>query len=314
MVEVVAEPVVDAVADQAVAAAVTPAPATIAGGAAAPASDQAVTPQADWPTDWREKLAGDDKEYLKQLGRYASPQDVAKKARSLEQKLSSGDYLKPYPALGTPEEQAIWRKEGGIPNTPEEYVTGLKMADGLVAGEADKPLLNNFAKTAREMNLTPDQFGKLSTWFFTQQDAARAAQSDADEAFRSEARMALGAEYGPAVKRELSIVQNFLNTHLPEEARIELLAARGASGRVVGDNPIIIKALSALAHSAFPLETQLPSGTSDVGKAAGDRLNEIKSLMANSNSEYWHGPKSSGIQAEYMKLLEGLEAYKARVA
>src|SRR5687767_3918859 len=48
--------------------------------------------QAKWPDNWRQEMTGGDEKELKQAERYLTPADVWKKTRSLEQKLSSGEY------------------------------------------------------------------------------------------------------------------------------------------------------------------------------------------------------------------------------
>lgn len=295
------------------------APSTIISGgdtaAAAADADVAATaaPAGDWPADWREKVAGTDTAYLKSLSRYASPIDIAKKARSLEQKLSSGDYLKPFPSAGTPEEQATWRKEGGIPADTAGYVSAIKLNGGLVLGEGDKPVAESFAKVAHKNNWTPDQYNDAVSWYYDQQEAQRANQADADMNFQRESLTQLGSEYGPNTKREIAIVTNFLNKNFPAEIATQILISRDSSGRMLGDNAEIVKALNALAHNTQPLETLLPAGTTDVGKGAQDRLNELKGMMKD-DTVWRYGPKSKDLQDEYIRLLEGLERHKERAA
>jgi hypothetical protein len=78
----------------------------------APGAETA-TPQFDWPDDWRDRFAGEDKTFRRQLERYASPTDLARKARSLERKLSSGEYRRDLPANASDEDKAAWRAERG---------------------------------------------------------------------------------------------------------------------------------------------------------------------------------------------------------
>ena len=61
---------------------------TLAGGNA---SDKPVSAPANWPEDWRAKLAGEDKSYLKTLDRFNSPADLAKAYRDAQQRLSTFD-------------------------------------------------------------------------------------------------------------------------------------------------------------------------------------------------------------------------------
>src|SRR5688572_23894721 len=112
---------------------------TLVGGAAAAENAQAIAP-ADWPADWRQKLAGEDKKTLERLGRMASPADLLKSYRALEQKISAGELKKGLPENATPEQVAEWRREQGLPEKPEGYLENLSLPDGVVLGEADKPM------------------------------------------------------------------------------------------------------------------------------------------------------------------------------
>src|SRR5206468_684958 len=107
-----------------------------------------------WPDDWRAKLAGDDKAFLKRLERFTDPAAVAKSYRELETKVSAPKVNAP-PADASPEQVAAWRKDQGLPETPDAYISGLEMPDGVVFGDADQPVLQKFAATAHEMNIPP---------------------------------------------------------------------------------------------------------------------------------------------------------------
>lgn len=280
-------------------------------GAAAGQQQQAAT---EWPADWRERLVGDDKDYLKTLSRMASPTDLFKKARSLEQKLSSGEYKRNLPDNATEEQKAEWRKEQGIPEKPEAYLDKIALPNGMVLGEADKPIAASFAKMAHEKNWTPNQYNDALAWYYQNLDEQRAVQAEADDVFRTESLTALKDEFGANFKREINLVDSFVGKHFPKEVAENLLIARTPDGRLLGDNPVFVKALAALAREMNPLGTLLPAGTGDPGKAAAERLTELKGLMAKSGSEYWTGPKAEQLQEEYRKLIEGQQKMQARSA
>src|SRR5260221_502615 len=81
MLEPVVAPAPAPAAPAPAAAAPAPAPAPASPPfAAAPA--QAFNEKGYWPDNWQARLAGDDEKALKQLGRYGSPEDIWKKARS----------------------------------------------------------------------------------------------------------------------------------------------------------------------------------------------------------------------------------------
>jgi hypothetical protein len=173
-----------AVTDTGAAAAAEPATATIATAPAAAAradttpSASAQAPEvrqaapADWAPDWREKLSGGDKKELERLARLASPVELYKSYRALEQRVSSGDVKKPLPENPTPEQIAEYRKERGIPETPEAYK--IELPHGIVPGEADKPLLEAFTKAVHEKNWDNDKVNEALSWYFSEQDRQKA--------------------------------------------------------------------------------------------------------------------------------------------
>ena len=81
-------------------------------------ADADTTKPAD---DWRTRLAGGDEKELKRLSRFASEADVYKAYRELEKKKSSGELKQALSKDATPEQIAEWRKENGIPETPDKY-------------------------------------------------------------------------------------------------------------------------------------------------------------------------------------------------
>ena len=94
------------------------------------------------PNHWNDVPTYDKK--LKKLGRYASPQAALDALFNAQARISSGELKAPLKEDATPEEKAAWRAENNIPETPDKYE--LKLSDGLIVGDADKPLVDDFLK------------------------------------------------------------------------------------------------------------------------------------------------------------------------
>lgn len=270
--------------------------------------DKAVTAPADWPTDWREKIAGTDAKELARLQRLgSSPADVYKAYRALEAKLSSGQVKAAKPAEGaTPEEMVAWRKDNGIPDSPDGYVP--ELGNGVVLGEADKPLLDGFKATALNANMTPAQFNETLKWYYSELDNFRAQQEATDATYHGEAEDTLRKEWGNDYRPNINAINN-ITALAPEGVAERLLAGRTADGRKIGDDPGIIKWLAAIAKEFSPAAAYIPVGTTAPGKAIGDRLAEIKSMMG--TEAYWKNP---AIQEEFRQLTEAQEKYSGRSA
>jgi hypothetical protein len=112
-------------------------------------SEKPVAAPADWPEDWRIKLAGEDKSYLKTLDRFNTPSDLAKAYRDAQQRLSAGNLKAILPDNPTEEELKTWRTENGVPESPDKY--DVNLGDGFVWSDEDKPLLDDSPHTRTKL-------------------------------------------------------------------------------------------------------------------------------------------------------------------
>lgn len=275
---------------------------------------------ADFPNDWREKLAGGDAKALEQLKRYGSPADVWTKTRSLEQKLSSGDYKRDLPKDATPEQVAEWRKEHGVPLDPAGYK--IELGNGLVLGEADKPLIDSFTKTAHGKNWDNAKVNDALNWYYGEQDRLKAERDASDLEYRAQNEDALRAKFGPEYRPRLTAATNLLSS-LPSHFHVEkdgkvipgaiLAEARLPDGTKLGDNAAWLAWLSGISTELNPAATLIPA-LSDSGKSVEGRIGELKTLMKDRQSEYYKGPNSNKLQAEYRTLLDQQSKHKSQAA
>lgn len=264
------------------------------------------------PADWRARLAGEDAAFLKRLARFPDEAAFAKSYRAMEVKMSSGELKKALPETATAEEVATWRKENGIPENEAGYVEKLSLADGLVIGETDKPVISELAKAALENNVDPKAFNGLVSKYYAIQEAQAAAQSEADDAFKKASEDALRTEWqGPDYRRNLTAVKNMLEG-FPEELRNGILLARDPSGRILGDNPAFIKQLAALALELNPLAPLVPMGTTDPVKTAQGELEDIRNIRRNDPAKYEANRKN--YDARELELIEATLKLKNRAA
>jgi len=261
--------------------------------------------------DWRLALAGEDKDFAKQLGRYSDPAAFGKAHRALQTKLSSGEFKKALPEGATPEELATWRKENGLPEKPDGYLEKLELPKGLVIGEADKPIVAEFAAAALAGNVDPKQFNGMVGKYYEILDKQRAEQEDADATFKTESEEALRSEWqGADFRRNLTAVNNLISTW-PEGLAAAVLAGRDPNGRKLGDNSAFIKQLAALAVELNPTSTLVPAGTTDPAKSVASELEDIRKLRREDPNKYEADKK---LQARELELLEAQSKLKARAA
>ncbi|MEK0418300.1 MAG: hypothetical protein RI949_2306 [Pseudomonadota bacterium] len=298
----------------------TPAPAPVAGDPPsnpAPAADPApAAPPAgdpppaagDWPSDWRDKYAGGDEKKLKRLQRYGSPAAALDALFNAQQKIAQG-IKEPLPADAPPEVVARWREDNGIPQTPDGY----KMPDGVVLGENDKPLVDDFLKTAHERNWSPDQVQTAVSWFMERQ----AAQADAIAARDVEARMQfedeLRSEYGPQYRQEVKRAVEFLRT-APEGLDEKLMGGRLADGTPIGNSPEVIRWLNSLQREMYPAATVVPGAGTNAVQAIESELASLNKMMGDRSSEYWKGPMAARHQARAQELISAQQKQRQRAA
>ena len=268
------------------------------------AQEKEVTP--DWAADWREKMASGDEKELKRLQRFRSPVDVYKSARELEKKLSSGDIKAKLAADATEEQIAAWRKDNGIPDTPDGYLE--KLPAGLVIGDDDKPMLESFLADVHGENAPPSVVAKALDWYYRQQEDQIAAQADADRGFKQAAEDALRAEWGGEYRGNLNSIMSFLDAAPPTDdgspLKGLLMGARLSDGTLLGNNPAALKWLASLAQEANPAGFVQPNAGASQLNAVEDEINGIRKVMRESRHTY---DKDEKMQERFRVLLTAQE-------
>ncbi len=288
-----------------------PATTTLATGTEPPTT---TTPPAstDFPTDWRERMAGEDKTFLGQLKRYASPADVGKWVRSTQLKISAGELRSNLPADATPEQIAEYRKSNGIPEAADGYVAGLKLPDGMVLGESDKPIVSSLAEVALAKNMSPDAFSAVVSKYYELQDQIVAQRQEADQTNRISAQQTLIQEWGPDFKANMNALKSFWGT-APQGVADVLLTARTPDGKIIGDLPQVASFIANLAREMNPAATLLPAGSDQSAAGITARKTEIERSMyigGKPNPQYFGGP----LEKEYRDLVSAEERMKTRAA
>lgn len=238
--------------------------------------DKQVQAPADWPEDWRQKLAGESKEDLKTLSRYGGPTGVWNAFKAMRAKMASGELkaVTEFPAEGDDKAKAEWRKANGIPETADGYEPKV---DGLVFGDADKPMLDSFKAHAFGKNWTPAQFNEALGWYAAEQEQIKARRDEADATFRQEAEDKLRSEWGNEFRGNINAIKNVLAS-APAEFGDRLMGARLADGRLFGDDPAALRWLASLAREINPAMTLVPNGSADIGKSIETELAEIRRI------------------------------------
>jgi hypothetical protein len=272
--------------------------------AEAPAAEPAAEPvKPTFPDDWREILAGEDEKLLNELKRFTSPQMLVKSWKDTRTKISSGKYKSTLSENPSEEELAAWRQENGVPESWEQYDRDL--GDGMVLGEEDAPIVDNFLQAMHQANLPASQAKEVLKWYYQWNDNLQQEQYQKDVEFKESALEELRSEWGSEFKANLNAIRTVVDGEIADL----LFNARAESGERLGDHPAVLKMLAQVAREINPAATIIPgSGTNNL-QTVQEELAEIQSIMREKPYEYWKGPKS----AYYQKRLQDLNAAAERL-
>lgn len=253
---------------------------------------------AEWPTDWREKLAGDNDKLAKRLARFTSPEALLKSWQSLEQKLSSGEYKRTLPDDASDEDKAAWRKENGIPDAPDGYT--LPEIKGHEWSDADKQIAGTFLADLHAAN-TPQPVAEAALkWYANFQAQRMEAIADLDRTDTEAREDALRTEWGPKDYRPhiKLATQTFQDDEfISPDLRSLLASARTPDGRRVILHPDFTRFLAERG-----LERRGPGGliSGEQGARMGGRLDEIRKIRDTDIDRYY----AEGLDREYLDLSE----------
>ncbi len=212
----------------------------------------------------------------------------------------------------SPEDIAAWRKEVGIPDTPDGYK--IEPPKGVVFGDTDKPMLSSFAAHAHANNWDQKTLNDAISWYGQHQEAQLADLAAKDDSFKVEATDQLREMWpGQEYYRNTNAAKSFINT-LPKDFQDLFATGRTADGRIMGDHPVILATIAQIAREVNPAASVVPAGTQDAPKAIDTELSQLRTMMRDASGPYHRGPEAAKNQARYRELLNAQEKMKGRAA
>lgn len=238
-----------------------------------------------------------------------------KALRDLQLRVSAGELrapVKPPAADATPEQVAAWRKDQGLPEKAADYVSNLKLANGVVPGEDDKPLLEAVAEMAHKGNYPQATVNDFVGIYYDLQDRLTAQREEADADFKvaslEEAMRAEGADF----KRNSGALESFWREQ-PSGIADTVLGARTADGRTVGELPAVRSWILGLQREINPAATLLPPNTDGSVQSIQNRMTQIEAMMyvdGKPNPAYF----GTGLEKEYRDLIDAQQRQAQRAA
>lgn len=262
--------------------------------------------------------AGDKKAYDKELRRLErlgieKPEQVYGLYRELDNRLNGGGLVKIPGKDAKPDEVEAFHKALGVPEKAEDYLKDMKLDNGAVLGEADRPVAGSFAEALHKAGAPPAVMSAALNWYFKRQEDAAAELDAADEDFKRAGSAALKEEYGPAFKRMTAATASLFATapggtdlKNPAGLRARLLSARTIDGRILGDDPDFGRWLVSVATEINPVATVVEEGE-QTAKGLDDEIAKIEKVMRENRREY--NEKHAG---RYQELLAARDKIQAR--
>lgn len=261
-----------------------------------------------WPDDWLNRVSKGDEKLSKRLGRYASPEAMADALVAAQNRISSGELKTALPENASEAELSQWRKENGIPESPDKY--DLKFDSGLIIGEEDKPLVDSYLEAAHKDNTTPEQAKNTIEWFFKWQDKMGAEREAEDDTDTQLVQDELNVEWGASYRRNINMIQGLMDK-IPEDSRKALMAARLPDGKAIFNDAGVLRGLAAIALEVDPAGTLVPGGGGDPMKGVDEEIASIETTMRENRGKY---NKDEKMQARYRELIDAREKLKKRSA
>lgn len=282
------------------------------------ASSTGSTATPPWGETWRQHIAGQDAQELARLGRFDSPAAIYRSFRELENKLHGGLLKSTLRKDASQEEIQAWRKDAGIPLEAKDYWNHMQFDDGLVVGDEDKPIFEDFFAAAHKANMHPDQVKEAVRWYYDHEGKQTEARETKDlEIAKKTADVLRGVWPGAEYRANMNAIEGLMAQapaiNMPDGSKVPLkdvlMQARLPDGTPIGSSPEALQFLAHLAKEINPAATVVPAGTTNVVQSIDEELGKLKKMMGNKQSEYWKGPNAAANQARYKQLLEAKEAH-----
>lgn len=233
--------------------------------------------------DWRRGIAGDDDKYYAELQRFNTPADYGNSFREAQQTIRSGQLKAALGDDATEEDVTAYREANGIPLESKEYFENLP--EGLVIGELDKEIFEDFGTAMHEMNVEPQVMHKVIDWYnnFTEQQQEIQAEVDADNS--AEAVKELRETWGADYRANINLVGGLLESTFGAEAKDQIMNGRYGDGKAFLNDPNVLKGFAEMARKLNPVMQLTPPGH-DPSQTMNDEIAELEKFMAEHRTEY----------------------------
>ena len=250
---------------------------------------------------------------LKRLETIDSPVTAWSRFREMENTWASRQFVRLPGKEAKPEDLSEFHKALGVPEKPEDYFKDIKLSNGAVLGEADKPIADAFAAAVHKAGATPAMVSAAMDWYFTSQQQAAEKIDEADDTFHVESEKLLKQEIGPAYKRKIGAISSLFSTapggtdiNNAKSLYSRLMGGRTADGKIIGDDPDMVRWMMGLGLEINPSASVVEDGD-QTGKSVDSEIAEIEKVMRTDRRRY-----DKELAPRYTQLLEARDKIRAR--
>lgn len=233
--------------------------------------------------DWRREIAGDDDKFLSNLQRFENPVAFGNSFREAQQTIRSGQLQKPLGEDATDEDIAAYREANGIPSEAAGYLENLP--EGLVIGDEDKELFEDFMGVLHNRNVAPEVAHDVINWYNKLEEANQDALVELDEQHATEATDQLRQEWGADFRANVNLIEGLIASSFGEEAAAQFKNGRYPDGRAFMNDPAVLQGLATIARKINPI-AQLGGPAATHQQSLNDEIAELEKYMREKRTEY----------------------------
>ena len=259
--------------------------------------------------DFRSLADPTDEKATKFLSRFTDGKAFLKTSLEAQDRIRSGELAKPLPKDATPEQVKEWREANGIPLEPKGYLE--KLPDDIKLADDDKATFEKLGARLHALNAPPAVMHEAIKVFNEEVAAKEAAEVELHKKAAAAARETLQKAWGNDAKPNFQNIRTQMEKTLGIEATKALMGEPLPDGNVVGNSAALMQILAEWALHKNPTAHLMPAGVEGNMNSISSRKADLQKLMADQSSDYWKGPKSAALQAEYHKLVQAELALKA---
>lgn len=256
--------------------------------------------------NWRTPFAGTDPKRAQAMERFTTPNDFAESYFKAQERIRSGDVLKPLPADATEDDIKSYREQQGIPLDPKEYLSNLP--DGLVIGEVDLPVFEEFATVLHGLHASPAQVHGAIKWYNELEERTLASRHENEEKLKTVSEDTFREEWGSDYRKNTNLINALIDGQFGDGAESVRNAMLSTGNPLMSDSNVL-RGLINISRVINPTGVLIDSEIGDQITSMETELDALKKEMR-ANIGAWH--KNTKGQERFQLLVNAIDVQNKR--